>query len=134
MTLTIDVESLGAVRDDRTGEYYFPTPEYDGKFPCEIFIASKFWIGNIMSVAELREELQTITGRDDSLLLQKCLYSGSHSGDVIALSVLPALEKEIRELLRLHGASLSQYFVSVLDGILQSIETATKENNPIVFV
>ena len=34
-TLDIDVESLGAARDARTGEYYFPTPQYDGKFPRE---------------------------------------------------------------------------------------------------
>jgi hypothetical protein len=55
-TLDIDVESLGAARDARTGEYYFPSPQCDGKFPREAFIASEFWIGNIVGVAELREE------------------------------------------------------------------------------
>ena len=41
-TLDIDVESLGAAKDDRTGEYYFSTPQYDGKFPREALIASEF--------------------------------------------------------------------------------------------
>ena len=50
-------------------EYFFPTAEYDGKFPTEAFIACEFWIGNIMGVGELREELRTITNEEDSLLL-----------------------------------------------------------------
>ena len=37
-TLHIDVESFGAVRDDRTGEYYFATFRYHGTFPREVFI------------------------------------------------------------------------------------------------
>jgi hypothetical protein len=133
-TLNIDMESLGAVRDDRTGEYYFTSSEHDGKFPREAFIAREFWIGNVMSVAELREELRAITKIDASLLLEKCLYSGSHSGDVIELALLPALEHEVRELLHRQRTKLSQYFIEVLDGILELIETAKKENNPIVFV
>ena len=98
-TLDIDVESLGAARNDLTGEYYFPTPEHDGKFPREAFIASEFWIGNITSVAELREELRTITTEQESTLLSRCLYSGSHSGDIIELTLLPALEHEVRSFL-----------------------------------
>jgi hypothetical protein len=133
-TLTIDVESLGVVTDDRTGEYYFPTPEHDGKFSREAFIASEFWIGNVMSVAELREELRTITKRDNSLLLETCFYSGSHSGDVIAVAMLPALEEEVRHLLGKEKTSLSKYFIAVLDGLLELIETAKRESNPIVFV
>jgi hypothetical protein len=46
-TLELDVEGLGAVRDDRTGEFYFPTPEHDGKFSRDVFIAKEFWIGNM---------------------------------------------------------------------------------------
>ena len=56
----MDVETLGALKDERTGEYYFPTPEHNGKFPREAFIAYEFWIGNVTGVAELREELNTI--------------------------------------------------------------------------
>ena len=37
-TLQIDVESFGAVRDDRTGENYFATSQYDGKSPREALI------------------------------------------------------------------------------------------------
>jgi len=133
-TLDIDAESLGAVRDDRTGEYYFPTPQYDGKFPSEAFIASEFWIGNITSVAELREELREITNEQDSLLLNRCLYSGTHSGDVIELALLPTLEHEVRSLLTLREIQISKYLMSVLLGILGLIETAKRESNPIAFV
>ena len=132
-TLDIDVDSLGATRDDRTGEYYFPTPQYDGKFPREAFIASEFWIGNITGLAELREELRTITNQD-SLFEKMVLYSGTHSGDVIELAQMPTLEHELRSLLARRKTQISENLVSVLHGILGLIETAKRENNPIVFV
>jgi hypothetical protein len=132
-TLNIDVESLGATRDDRTGEYYFSTAQQDGKFPREAFIAYEFWIGNVMGVAELREEVCRITN-DDSLLLKRCFYSGTHSGDVVELALLPALEYEVRGLLDGQGTRISEYLIAVLHGILGLIETAKRESNPIVFV
>jgi hypothetical protein len=132
-TLDIDVDSLGATRDDRTGEYYFPTPQHDGKFPREAFIASEFWIGNITGVAGLREELRTITNQD-SLFEKMVLYSGTHSGDVIELAILPTLEHEVRSLLGRRETQISENLVSVLHGILGLIETAKRESNPIVFV
>jgi len=131
--LDIDVERLGAVKDERTGEYYFPSPEHDGKFPREAFIAREFWIGNVSSVAGLRHELFAITGKDDSILQTKCLYSGSHSGDVIEIEQMPALEFEIRDLLQ-HQLSRSSKLPFFLSGMQQLIEAAKKENNPIVFV
>jgi hypothetical protein len=133
-TLDIDVASLGAARNDLTGEYYFPTPEHDGKFPREAFIASEFWIGNITSVAELREELRTITTEQESTLLSRCLYSGSHSGDIIELTLLPALEHEVRSFLDDREMRFSKHLTSVLRGVLGLIETAKREGNPIVFV
>jgi hypothetical protein len=133
-TLDIDVESLGAAGNDLTGEYYFPTPEHDGKFPSDAFIASEFWIGNITSVAELREELRTISTEQESLLLSKCFCSGSHSGDIIELALLPALEREVRSFLDRRERRLSEHLTSVLHGVLGLIETAKGESNPIVFV
>ena len=131
--LDIDVERLGAVKDDRTGEYYFPSPEHDGKFPREAFIACEFWIGNVLSVAGLRHEIVAVTGKENSLLQTKCLYSGSHSGDVIEIEQLPALEFEIRDLLQ-QQLPRSSNLPSFLSGMQQLIEAAKKENNPIVFV
>ena len=130
----MDVETLGALNDERTGEYYFPTPEHDGKFPREAFIAYEFWIGNVTGVAELRDELNTIRLKKGSLLLERCFYSGTHSGDIIELALLPGLEHEVRDLLEQHGLALSEYLLSVLHGMLGLIETAKAENNPIVFV
>jgi hypothetical protein len=133
-TLSIDVESLGAVRNDLTGEYYFSTPEHDGEFPREVFIAREFWIGNVEGVAELRDELSALLQGDQSILLEKCFYSGSHSGDLIDLVSLSALESEISTLLERRKLALSQYLLSVLRGMLELVETAKAENNPIVFV
>jgi hypothetical protein len=76
-TLNIDAESLGAIKDDCTGEYFFPNAQHDGKFPREAFIACEFWIGNVMGVEELREELCTVTNEDDSLLLKRCFQGMS---------------------------------------------------------
>ncbi len=132
-SLTIDVDSLGAVKDVRTGEYYFPGPEHDGKFPREVFIAHEFWIGNVMSVAELRQEMRTITRRADLLLETKCLYSGTHSGDVIGIDLFPALECEIRDLFDRHRPQLSDPVVEFLTGMLELIQAAEREN-PIAFV
>ncbi len=132
-TLGIDAESLGAVRDDRTGEYFFTSSEHDGEFPREAFVASEFWIGNIMGVAELRDQLGGIVGVEDSLLLTKCLYSGSHSGDLIEVALLPSLEREVRGLLEQRGKRISEHLSSTLNGFLGLIEAAKRENNPIVF-
>jgi hypothetical protein len=132
-TLDFDVESLGATKDDRTGEFYLPAARQD-RFPREAFIAYEFWIGNIAGVAELREELRAFANEKSSLLVKRCLYSGSHSGDVIELALVPALEHEVRDLLDRDGAHISEHLMSVLHGILMLIETAKRENNPIVFV
>jgi hypothetical protein len=131
--ITIPVESLGAVKDDRTGEYYFPTSEHDGKFPPEDFIAREFWIGNVTGVAELRQDLAELIS-SDSLLQTKVLYSGSHSGDIIEVALLPVLEEEIQNLLNTKRLRLSEHDAAFLKGMLELIEVAKTEQNPIVFV
>jgi len=125
---------LGAVKDDRTGEYYFPTPEHDGKFPREEFIGHEFWIGNVTGVAELRQEFIELTNPVNSLLQTRVLYSGSHSGDVIEFELLPDLEQEIRELLSRDRLKLSDHAATFLKGMLELVEVAKTEKNPIVFV
>lgn len=133
-TLDIDVESMGAVKDERTGEFYFSTSAHDGRFPREAFIAREYWIGNVLGVAELRQEISSIIKTRDSILLEKVLYSGTHSGDVIELVLVSTLEREIRGLLQYERSKLSAYVMKFLRGMLDLIETAKAENNPIVFV
>jgi hypothetical protein len=128
---TIDIGVGPVTRNDLTGEYYFPSGT---TVPSDGFIASEFWIGNITGVAELREELRKANIEQDSLLLNRVLYSGTHSGDVIELSLLPALEQEVRRVLVSREMHLSEYLTSVLQGILELIEAAKREDNPIVFV
>lgn len=80
-SIDADIEAQGAKKDERTGQYYFEAPEIERRFPKGFSEATEWRIGNIESVAELRDEFETLTGRRDLLLIQKCLFSGSHSGD-----------------------------------------------------
>lgn len=133
-SLAIDVDALGLARDELTGEFYFAEPNCDGKLPAGTFIACEFWIGNISGVAELREELRNHLDEKESLLLKKGVYSGSHSGDVIELALLPDLNREVRSLLERRKPPISEHLTTFLHGIQELMETAEREGNPIVFV
>jgi hypothetical protein len=67
-------------------------------------------------------------------LQTRVLYSGSHSGDVIEFELLPDLESEIRELLSRDRLKLSDHAATFLKGMLELVEVAKTEKNPIVFV
>lgn len=131
--LTIDVVSLVAIKDEVTVEYYFPTPEHDGKFPADLFIAKEFWNGNVAGIAELREELRKLSDGSSSILLERCLYSGTHWGDLLELELPPAPEHEILSLLGRPKAAISACLDSVLKNMLDLINAAKIEKNPIVF-
>lgn len=133
-SIDADIEAQGAKKDERTGEYYFESPEIERRFPGGFSQATDWWIGNIASVAELRDELETLTGRRDLLLIQKCLFSGSHSGDLIESELFSSIESEVREILSHFKMRLSLPAKQFLDGMLNIITVARREKNPIVFV
>lgn len=70
----------------------------------------------------------------DLLLVQKCLFSGSHSGDLIEPDVFPSIENEVHEILSHFKMGLSLSAKQFLDGMLNMIAIARTEKNPIVFV
>jgi hypothetical protein len=133
-SIDADIEAQGAQKDERTGQYYFESPEIERGFPRGFSEASKWWIGNIESVAELRDEFDALTGRRDLLLIQKCLFSGSHSGDLIEPELFSSIESEVREILSRFKMGLSLSAKQFLDGMLNMITVARREENPIVFV
>ncbi len=90
------IEAQGAKKDERTGQYYFESSEIERGFPRGFSEATEWCIGNIESVAELRNEFETLTGGRDLLLIQKCLFSGSHSGDLIEPELFSSIENEVR--------------------------------------
>jgi hypothetical protein len=133
-SIDADLEAQGARKDERTGEYYFESPEIERRFPRGFSEAKEWWIGNITSVAELRDELETLTGRRDLLLIQKCLFSGSHCGDLIEPEFFSSIESEVQEILSHFRTRLSLSAKQFLDGMLNIIAVARTEKNPIVFV
>jgi len=133
-SIDADIEAQGGEKDERTGQYYFESPEIERGFPRGFSEATEWWIGNIEGVAELRDEFETLTGRRDLLLIQKCLFSGSHSGDLIEPELFSSIENEVREILSHFKLRLSTSAKQFLDGMLNIITVARREKNPIVFV
>jgi len=82
-------------------------------------------------VSFLREEATRLVGLN-SMLVQKVLYSGTHSGDTIARESIHKLAAEL-ELIR-ETKRLSLEFRLLLAAIDDLISAAKHEGNPIVFV
>src|SRR5262249_39513892 len=101
--LPFDPDSVGAVLDESTGEYYFPNPALESvrerEFPRETRIAAKKRLGNMSVVAALRQEIEQVLDCQ-SLIVSKVLFSGTHAGDTISLDSIPALENELLRLRR----------------------------------
>lgn len=80
--LPFDPDAVGAVLDTSTGEYYFPDPAIEPlrerEFPRDTRIAVEKRIGNIETVALLRNKTQQLLDHS-SLILSKVLYSGVHA-------------------------------------------------------
>ena len=133
-SLGVDVDSLGAVKDPYTGQYYVPLSFGRDVIPRELVAAVRWRVGNISGVAELREELEHISGGKPLILIEKCLYNGIHGGDTISPELFDKLEGEIHELQARHQPQLSSYLNDFLAKMLEIIEIARKEKNPIVFI
>ena len=99
----------------------------------DIFIAISKNIGNLTTIHYLYKMISEIFNHEQSIILSKLLYSGSHSGDKIECSELYQLESEIniiKEKLDKSDAIVS-YFI---DTIIELSVISRKESNPIVFV
>jgi hypothetical protein len=132
LSLPRDVEALGAKKDSLTGEYYFEETAAAHQLPPRFSDAVHKRLGNISAIAELREDVREIFGTTATLLHTKCLYSRTHSGDVIEIELLDQIELEIAEA-RKSGVDrplLRQF----LDAMTELVRIARRENNPIVFV
>jgi hypothetical protein len=133
-SLGIDVDSLGAIKDPLTGEYRFPMQFVGDKFPRELIVAARWRVGNMDAVAQLRGELELVVGPGRLLLIEKCLYDGTHSGDTIDSGLFGRLDDEIYEIQRRFGEQFSHNLKDFLTRMLEVIQVAKNENNPIVFV
>ncbi|HEY1800307.1 MAG TPA: hypothetical protein VGG46_05165 [Terriglobales bacterium] len=129
--LPFDVDALGASFDPATGEYFFEDVELDRKYPHEAFKAISRRLGNIAAIAELREELAGVLD-NNSVVMSKVIYSGSHAGDFLPLALLASLESELSAIneYQKHGSELITEFVA---NMRELIAAARREGNPIVF-
>ena len=89
-------------------------------------------LGNVSAIGWLAEEILPVVG-EESILLRKVLYSGSHSGDSIALEDLERLESEIK-LVRDSMTTGPPRLESFLQDMSDLISKARDEAMPIVFV
>ena len=113
-----------------TGEIYFDDNAASRRHSQELE-AVRVRLGNIAMISALREEIARTVGAD-SILHQKIVYSGSHSGDFIPIDELARLAEEM-SLVRKSG-NLSSDLRDLLDRVEELTQAALHERNPIVFV
>lgn len=133
--LPFDPDSVGAILDDSTGEYYFPDPALEpireSEFPRGTRIAVRR-IGNMSLVATLREEAERVLG-GHSIIVSKVLYSGTHAGDSIPCDLIPALDNELVLLGRFANENDARYLKQFISDLTELAAAAKSEGNPIVF-
>lgn len=133
--IKIDFDKDALRFDDRTGEVYVDDIIASQSYPEDMFIAIYKNLGNIMAIAEIRKEIIDMSHEESSVLLEKVLYSGSHSGDIIEVKDLTALEFEIN---MIKGKTVEYVSDNIVILFLQSMEelvqAAKKQVNPIVFI
>ena len=97
----------------------------------DMLVAARERLGNVHEVASLRHQVRELLGDGtQSLVMREILYSGSHSGDVIATGKLRQLSNEM-EILGMHTGSDVQAFARRMSSLIRAAES---EQNPIVFV
>jgi len=121
------------IADPETGELDFvsqgpPDPNYN-----DALLAISIRIGNAASVGWLREQINSRWNGDCDILLNKVLFSGSHSGDFINLKGAEAMRREIDKIGVTQG-QLPEALDEFLKQMRQLLDVADAEKNPIVFV
>ncbi|QYO64538.1 hypothetical protein [Leptolyngbya sp. 7M] len=132
--LKIDINSNILQVDEETGEVFIEDDNLASNYPSSRFIAVQCRLGNSSDIGYLNQEIANLLLNETSLLLEKVVYSGSHSGDTIDLVELDQLETEINRLkqqLPGHKTVLLEQFIQSMTELIQA---ARREGNPIVFV
>lgn len=130
--LPFDADAVGAEFNSITGEYYFADDAVEQRYPYETRVAISKSIGNITLVGRLREEAQAVLD-EDSVVLSKVLYSGTHTGDTLDSRVFARLERELSSLARHAGQTGSERLQRFASDMNELLAAARAENNPIVF-
>lgn len=128
--LNLGLDARFALLHPETGEVYFQSNDLSLKYLDQRH-AAEHRLGNITAVSALREEATRLVG-PNSMLVQKVLYSGTHSGDAIAGKSVSDLAVELESIRK--AKRLSSELELLLAAWEDLINVARREGNPIVFV
>jgi len=113
-----------------TGEVYFENGELSRKHRHQLQ-AVEHRLGDITEISALREEATRLIG-PESVVLQKVLYSGTHSGDTIPVESLASLSAELNSIT--NSSQQSPELRRSVGSLEELVRAAKYEGNPIVFV
>ena len=127
---------------DETGE---PTLKSDGHINLKLWLKHDKWyrdscphsgylvkkpLGNMASVAYIRGFLENHSPNSFPLLLERVVYSGTHSGDWVAASDVPQLLTETR---KLQGSTSDALILQFTNDVVELAQASIATGNPIVF-
>ena len=115
--------------DETTGQAA-PKRGVGAEIPHSTYLATNVRLGNVAEVAALRSAVEKILPMPGSVITERVLYSGSHSGDSIGLDLLPQLRNEI-VVLKARGLPAVRAFA---DAMASLVAAAEEQRNPIVFM
>jgi len=130
-SLRLECDRDRAYADPITGEVVFDDDNLAKKYSRNDFEAVAFRLGNISEIASLRDEIGGLLD-DGSVLLQRVLYSGTHTADVIPLELMARLSAEVEIIAK--SPRLSDELRAFVSKIKTLAGAAMNESNPIVFV
>lgn len=90
-------------------------------------------LGNASMVAWIANEVLSLSP-NGSILIDKVLYNGSHSGDEIGLEHLDALQAEVDRISLLADERKNEDLKVFLRDMMELIHGAKEQQTPIVFV
>jgi hypothetical protein len=132
-SLPFDPEQAGAALDARTGEFYFQDSAQEKRFNGGVVVAVSRHLGNVNTVDSLSQAVERSLGRQDSLLQNRVLFSGTHAGDVIEPAQFDQLGAEIEEVRKSPMADQVPGLAKFIRSMGDLLEAALEEGNPIVF-
>ncbi len=122
-------------RNPTLDEYLVHDRWFKSSCPHQGYLAQER-LGNISSIAQVRESLRAWEQQNKTqrfpILLEKVVYSGTHSGDFLPACDSPELLKEVEEVTQIRSiwdACDREFFTSLRRLCEASLET----RNPIVF-
>jgi hypothetical protein len=114
--------------DAATGEAQ-PTAKASLSLTFDDVCAAQARLGNVAEIDHLRNLVGKVFGTAASIVTERVLYSGSHSGDVIGVEYISQLKEELCQLKASPENGLSE-FIEKMVALSAAMES---EHNPIVF-